>query len=320
MRVTKVRASLIAVAAASLVTTVLAQQPPSGGAPAAGAPAAGAPAPQGRGRGPAPVPDVPPMKVYLYGGPKTPAEGQHDNPQFIADWSKILQNRGANVDGGLHFPTPRELTGVDVLVIYKGDAGYVSLEDRATLDQFLRRGGGIISLHDALCADDTEYFANIVGGAKRHGQTNFTLEANVPYTIVDKDHPIMKGMEDFKITDEAFFLMTWSKTPEIHVLATAVIDGTPSAGTHKGEVVPQMWTYEKSLAPAPAGSPYRAFVWMQGHNYSNFALPNVQQMLLRAIAWVGKRPSDTLMTERPQRGGRGTATGAEAAGRGRGGA
>ena len=186
MRVSKVGASLIAVAAASLVTTVLAQQPPS-----AGAPAVGAPGPQGRGRGPAPVPDVPPMKVYLYGGPKTHAEGQHDYPQFIADWSKILQNRGANVDGGLHFPTARELTGVDVLVIYKGDAGYVSLEDRATLDQFLRRGGGIISLHDALCADDTEYFANIVGGAKRHGQTNFTLEANVPYTIVDKEHPIM---------------------------------------------------------------------------------------------------------------------------------
>ena len=101
------------------------------------------------------------------------------------------------------------------------------------------------------------------------------------------------------------------------MLATAVIDGTPSAGTHKGEVVPQMWTYEKSLAPAPSGSPYRAFVWMQGHNYANFALPNVQQMLLRAIAWTGKRPIDTLMTERPQRG-RGTTppAGAPAAGRG----
>jgi type 1 glutamine amidotransferase len=316
MPVSKVRASLIAVAAASIFTTVLAQQPPAG-PPAGGAPAAGAP--QGRGRGPAPFPDVPPLKVYIYGGPKTHGEGQHDYPQFLADWSKILQNRGANVDGGLHFPTARELTGVDVLVIYKGDAGYVSLEDRATLDQYLRRGGGIISLHDALCADDTEYFANIVGGAKRHGQVNYTLEANVPYTIVDKEHPIMKGMEDFKITDEAFFLMTWSKTPEIHVLATAVMDGTPSAGTHKGEVVPQMWTYEKSLAPAPSGSPYRAFVWMQGHNYSNFALPNVQQMLLRAIAWTGKRPIDTLMTERPQRG-RGSAPGAEGAGRGRGGA
>ena len=258
------------------------------------------------------------MKVYIYGGPKTHGEGQHDYPQFLADWSKILQNRGANVDGGLHFPSARELSGVDVLVIYKGDAGYVSLEDRANLDQFLRRGGGIVSLHDALCSDDPEYFANIVGGAKKHGQTNFTLEANVPYTIVDTQHPIMQGMTDFKITDEAFFLMTWSKTPEIHVLATAVIDGTPSAGTHKGEVVPQMWTYEKSLAPAPSGSPYRAFVWMQGHNYSNFALPNVQQMMLRAIAWTGKRPIDTLLTERPQRGNRGTAPaeGAPAAGRG----
>ena len=45
------------------------------------------------------------MKVYIYGGPKTHAEGQHDYPQFLADWSKILQNRGAIVDGGLHFPT-----------------------------------------------------------------------------------------------------------------------------------------------------------------------------------------------------------------------
>src|SRR5215210_3059725 len=160
MRVSKMRASLLVVGAAALCTTVLAQQPP------AGAPPAGAPAPdaagqgpgqgrgQGRGRGPAAVPDVPPMKVYIYGGPKTHAEGQHDYPQFLADWSKILQNRGANVDGGLHFPSARELTGVDVLVIYKGDAGYVSLEDRANLDQYLRRGGGIISLHDALCADD----------------------------------------------------------------------------------------------------------------------------------------------------------------------
>ena len=139
------------------------------------------------------------MKVYIYGGPKTHGEGQHDYPQFLADWSKLLQNRGANVDGGLHFPSARELSDVDVLVIYKGDAGYVSLEDRANLDQYLRRGGGIVSLHDALCSDDPEYFANIVGGAKKHGETNFTLEANVPYTIVDtaaSDHAGDDGLQD----------------------------------------------------------------------------------------------------------------------------
>ena len=53
--------------------------------------------------------------------------------------------------------------------------------------------------------------------------------------------------------------------------------------------------------------PYRAFVWMQGHNYANFALPNVQTMLLRAIAWTGKRPIDALMTVQPA--GRGRAAG-----------
>jgi hypothetical protein len=35
---------------------------------------------------------------------------------------------------------------------------------------------------------------------------------------------------------------------------------------------------------------------MQGHNYANFALPNVQTMLLRGIAWAGKRPADSLST------------------------
>jgi type 1 glutamine amidotransferase len=76
---------------------------------------------------------------------------------------------------------------------------------------------------------------------------------------------------------------------------------TRSAGTHAGEVVPQIWTYEKSLLP---GAPtVRAFVWMQGHNYANFADPQVQPMLLRGIAWAGKRPADALATERPQRGG-----------------
>lgn len=308
----KILAAVFGVVA--LGATGLAQQAPPAAPPQT--PAAGAPQGRQGGRGQNVAQGPRPVHVYIYGGMKTHAEGQHDYPQFLADWSKVLQNRGAYVDGGLHFPTARELADVDVLVIYKGDAGYVSLEDRANLDQYLRGGGGIISLHDALCGDDPEYFADIVGGAKKHGQVNYTLEAEVPYTIKDTAHPIMQGMTDFALTDEAFFNMTWSKDPEIHVLATAKIAGTPSAGTHAGEDVPQIWTYEKSLAPSPSGQPYRAFVWMQGHNYDNFAKPNVQAMLLRAIAWAGRQPVDALMTERPQRGGRGTAPAGQGRGRG----
>jgi type 1 glutamine amidotransferase len=320
----KMRISLFAAATVLAGTTMIAQQAAPPAAPAA---APGAQQPEGRGgrgRGqgqPQASPfSTPPIHVFIYAGLKTHAEGQHDYPQFLADWSKLLMNRNAVVDGGLHFPSAKELGATDVVVIYKGDAGYMSMEDRANLDAYLRRGGGLVSLHDALCGPDPGDFSSIVGGAKKHGETNFTLEANVPYTIVDTAHPIMQGMTNFSIKDEAFYSMTWSKTPEVHVLATAVMDATPSAQQtgHAGEVVPQIWTYEKQLVPAPTGQPYRAFVWMQGHFYSNFANPQVQPMLLRGIAWAAKRSTDTLMTERPARGGRGGTDPAAGGGRGRG--
>lgn len=296
----KTRGLLLAIAAAALGSSVMAQQPPPAPVPAPAQAAVQAPAAQ--------PPAAPPLRVFIYAGLKTHAEGQHDYPQFLADWSKILTERGAVVGGALQFPSARELANADVLVIYKGDAGYLGIEDRATLDSFMRRGGGVVSLHDALCGPEPEQFAGIVGGAKKHGEVNYTLEADVPYTIADPSHPIMQGMSAFTIKDEAFFNMTWSKAPEIKVLATATMAATPSAKGHEGEVVPQIWAYERSLAPAPSGRPYRAFVWMQGHNYANFADPRIQPMLLRGIAWAAKRPVEELMTVRPARGrGRGGA-------------
>ena len=157
-----------------------------------------------------------------------------------------------------------------------------------------------MSFHDALCGPDPDYFSTIVGGAKKHGEVNYTLEADVAYTFATPSHPIVQGMSAFTIKDEAFFLLTWSKAPEVTVLATAPMAATKSAGTHKGEVVPQIWTYERTLVPGPGSEPYRAFVWMQGHNYANFAHPEIQPMLLRGIAWAGKHSVDALMTERPR--------------------
>ena len=66
------------------------------------------------------------MHIYLQAGLKTHQVGQHDYPQFLADWSKILTEHGAIVDGSLHQPSAAELENTDVLVIYKGDDGYMS--------------------------------------------------------------------------------------------------------------------------------------------------------------------------------------------------
>lgn len=313
----KVRTLICSAAAAALFVPVMAAQGPQG-APAAAA---------------AQVQQAPPIRVYIRAGLKTHAEGQHDYPQFLSDWSKLLTARGAIVDGGLSFPSADALAQTDVLVMYKGDAGYMTMRERAALEDFLARGGGLIGMHDAICAEDEAWWSTVYGGAKRHGETNFTLEAEVPYTIDQPTHPIMQGMTPFTITDEAFFKMTWADSPGIQVLASATIADTPSAQREKqvGQVVPQIWAYERSFFPRPGSpggnlggqQPFRAFVWMQGHNYVNFAHAQVQPMLLRAIAWAAKRPVDALLTERPARGGGGGRRGGGpggAGGPGRGGA
>ena len=112
---------------------------------------------------PAPVPsaaptvqagDTRPLHVYIRSGLKTHGEGAHDYPQFSADWSKLLTDKGALVDGSFHFPSAQELANTDVMVMYKGDAGYMTASERQVMEDYLKRGGGLISIHDTLCGDD----------------------------------------------------------------------------------------------------------------------------------------------------------------------
>jgi len=241
---------------------------------------------------PIPGQNVNGMRIYIRTGLKTHGPGLHDYPQFLADWSKLLTERGAVVDGSLHAPTAEELAKTDVMLMYKGDAGYMTATEKATLDAFVKRGGGIVTIHDVLCGPDPEYFASIVGGGKKHGETNYSA-GPMSYTIVDKSNPIMQGLsEELTIQDEAFYSMTWAKNPQIHVLATVKMPASRSAGTHEGEVVPQIWTYEHTV---PGGQSARAFVWMQGHAYSNMAMLEIRDMLLRGIAWAGKKPVNELV-------------------------
>jgi type 1 glutamine amidotransferase len=232
------------------------------------------------------------MHIYIWAGLKSHLPGQHDYPQFLADWSKILTEHGAVVDGALHPPSGADLEHTDVVVIYKGDAGYPIDSEKTAIEAFVKRGGGLVNVHDSLCGPDPEYLATLLGGAKKHGEVNYTLDAPIQYNVRDQSNPIMKEMSDITIEDEAFFKMTWAKDPAIHVLATTSIPGTHSAGDHKGEVVPQIWTYEHALA---GGQTARAFVWMQGHIYANFANYQIQRMLLRGIAWAGNKPTDELV-------------------------
>ena len=43
------------------------------------------------------------------------------------------------------------------------------------------------------------------------------------YTVTDPASPITAGLNGFAFNDEAFYLMTWAKNPQMHVLATVAL-------------------------------------------------------------------------------------------------
>ncbi|HYE98523.1 MAG TPA: PVC-type heme-binding CxxCH protein, partial [Planctomycetota bacterium] len=218
-----------------------------------------------------------PLRVHIRAGKKTHGPGQHDHPRFLEDWTALLKQRGAVVSGSLEFPTADDLAKTDVLVMYCAEGGTVDAAGRSSLEAFTARGGGIVVIHDAVCGTDPQWFKTLVGGAWEHKKSKW-LEGRVGLYLQDYEHPITQGVANFFLDDEIYW--------DLHLMPEAKVIATAFRTAH--EVTPQMWVYEKGA--------YRAFVSIPGHNHATFSLPHYRAILLRGIAWAGKRAVDSLVS------------------------
>ena len=220
-----------------------------------------------------------PLRVFLRGGPKTHGPGEHDHPAFVAEWTPLLAARGAKVEGALTFPTQEQLARTDVLVLYAAEGGSIHGVERDNLLAFLARGGGIVAIHDAVCGDDPDWFKTIIGGAWQHGRAKWAMGTTDLY-VRDFAHPITAGVANWRFEDELYTQLNMQ--PDAHVLMAGFQDVF--------SISPQMWTYEKEN--------YRAFVSIQGHYKKSFEHDAWRTLLLRGIAWAGKREVDLLTSEK----------------------
>ena len=150
-----------------------------------------------------------PLRIFLRGGPKThgPAtNGQHDGPTWVKEWQPLLESRGAKVEAALTFPTAEQLERTDVLVMFCANGGYIEGEQRAYFEKFLKRGGGIVALHDAVLAREPHWFKTIIGGAWENGVARY-FEGDNTYYYVNTEHPITKGAANFTIDDEVYWAL-----------------------------------------------------------------------------------------------------------------
>jgi len=219
----------------------------------------------------------PPLRVFIRAGVKTHGPGEHDHPRVLEEWVPLLEARGARAAGALHFPTSEELERSDVLVIYAAEGASIHGDERRRLEGFLGRGGGLVVLHDGVCGDDPQWFKTVAGGAWEHGRSKW-LEGPSGLFFAEREHPITRGVQNFDLDDEIYWDLHLD--PRARVLAN---------GFHSVfDVTPQMWTFEPGT--------HRAFVSIQGHRHTSFSHAAWRTLLLRAIAWAGRRDADSLVS------------------------
>ena len=156
-------------------------------------------------------------------------------------------------------------------------------------------------IHAGTVSRDPDWFRTIVGGSWRNGTTRW-LEGPMHAVLHGPREPDHEGASNWEMDDEIYYDM--DMLPEARMLATAYTPkaaGARNAGQQRRademtgggkrvgiyDIQPQMWTYEKTVEGGRA--PYRAFVSIPGHLYENFNRPNYRAILLRGIAWAGKR-------------------------------
>ena len=233
-----------------------------------------------------------PLRVFIRSGEKTHAPGCHDYPAFLKDWTALLNTRGAKAMGGNAFPTKQQLAETDVVILHAAEAGNIEGDERKNFEEYLKRGGGVVAIHGGAVARDHDWFKSVLGGSWKFGQTKF-LEGEMSLYFTDRENPITRGVSNFDLDDEIYYDM--EMMPEAKILAAAYTpkpkqgEAEPGAPVSVYDIQPQMWTYETGNR--------RAFAFIPGHRYANFSHTSIQSLLLRGIAWAGKREAESLLGE-----------------------
>ena len=148
-------------------------------------------------------------------------------------------------------------------LVFYWTRGEISDDQRDGLLRWLESGRGFAGVHSA-CASfwDSREFHDMLGGMfKTHPKPRDYL-----VEIVDREHPITRGIADFKAHDEQYIM---ELAPDIHVLASA---------EHEGVNVPAAWT--KSWGGG------RVFYLALGHDPAACRNETFAELLIRGSIWA----------------------------------
>jgi hypothetical protein len=150
------------------------------------------------------------------------------------------------------------------LLVFAMTAGKMTPEEEEAVVSFVEDGKKLMGIHSATVVNEenTKYIEMIGGRFTHHSPHHeFTVK------IADPGHPVVQGLNDFKITDELY-----------------VLDRTPSAAS---VLLTAVWEHEaQPMLYLRAHGGGKILYNAMGHNQDAYENPNFKKTIIQGVKWL----------------------------------
>jgi hypothetical protein len=152
---------------------------------------------------------------------------------------------------------------------------WITEEQGAAVKEFVMAGGGFYSLHNnSHVSLSSKNYRDVMGGA----YVGHPALRPFQVRVVDKEHPITRGIQDFMVNDEQHFV-TYDKDPKHVILESVNLDGLEYEDHGKKSVAG--WAYEYGKG--------RVVFTAVGHTNHAMWVPPYLDLQKRAVQWLLKQ-------------------------------
>ncbi len=252
-----------------------------------------------------PATPTPPAKkkIVFVAGKPSHGKGEHEHKAGCMLLADQLNKSGLPLQAVVTtngWPEDESIFKIASAVVIYADGGpsHPAAQHLDALRKMAKQGVGIGCIHYAVEVTKGETgntFLDLIGG---YFETNWSVNPHWEASFKMPQHPITRGVADYKITDEWYYHMRF---PENMNGVTPILTDLPPAssltrpdGDHSGNPEvraavlerkePQvvMWAFER---PESVGKG-RSFGFTGGHFHKNWVVDSQRIIVLNAIAWI----------------------------------